>query len=164
VPEGFTKASLDEFILGGNRQIRMTSYQYSMLVERGPKGNVTCGLCLDTSNGEVTFALPTDIIDKNKTLKIGGLDIEFMLAPDTEAPSEMFFYIPKYKALTTAEHRYDGLRRARRRAPGSAALGDRPLPLSGVLEVGRRRAQGLPARWRQLRPGGAQLRRLERLR
>jgi alkyl sulfatase BDS1-like metallo-beta-lactamase superfamily hydrolase len=26
-----------------------------------------------------------------------------MLAPDTEAPSEMFFYIPEYKALSTAE-------------------------------------------------------------
>jgi alkyl sulfatase BDS1-like metallo-beta-lactamase superfamily hydrolase len=26
-----------------------------------------------------------------------------MLAPDTEAPAEMFFYIPKYKALSTAE-------------------------------------------------------------
>jgi hypothetical protein len=26
-----------------------------------------------------------------------------MLAPDTEAPAEMFFYIPKYKALSTVE-------------------------------------------------------------
>jgi len=34
---------------------------------------------------------------------IAGLDFEFMLAPDTEAPAEMFFYIPKYKALSTAE-------------------------------------------------------------
>jgi alkyl sulfatase BDS1-like metallo-beta-lactamase superfamily hydrolase len=103
VPEGFTEAALDEGVIGGNRQMRLSGYQYSMLLEKGPKGNMTGGLGLDTSKGQTTFVLPTDLIEKDKTLKIDGLDFEFMLAPDTEAPAEMYFYIPKYKALTTAE-------------------------------------------------------------
>jgi alkyl sulfatase BDS1-like metallo-beta-lactamase superfamily hydrolase len=103
VPEGFTEAALDEGVIGGNRQMRLSGYQYSMLLEKGPKGNMTLGLGLDTSKGQTTFVLPTELIEKDKTLKIDGLDFEFMLAPDTEAPAEMYFYIPKYKALTTAE-------------------------------------------------------------
>jgi alkyl sulfatase BDS1-like metallo-beta-lactamase superfamily hydrolase len=90
VPAGYADEALDEAVIGGNRQTRLSGYQYSMLVERGPKGNVTTGLGLDTSKGAVTFALPTDEITEDQTVNIDGLDFEFMLAPDTEAPAEMF--------------------------------------------------------------------------
>jgi alkyl sulfatase BDS1-like metallo-beta-lactamase superfamily hydrolase len=103
-PEGFTEAALNESVIGGNRQTRLSGYQYSQLVERSPTGNMTSGLGLDTSKGTVTFAVPTNVITKPVQKEtIAGLDFEFMLAPDTEAPAEMFFYIPKYKALSTAE-------------------------------------------------------------
>jgi alkyl sulfatase BDS1-like metallo-beta-lactamase superfamily hydrolase len=103
-PEGFTEAALNEGVIGGNRQTRLSGYQYSQLVERSPTGNMTSGLGLDTSKGTVTFAVPTDLItDQVQKETIAGLDFEFMLAPDTEAPAEMFFYIPEYKALSTAE-------------------------------------------------------------
>jgi alkyl sulfatase BDS1-like metallo-beta-lactamase superfamily hydrolase len=103
-PEGFTEAALNENVIGGNRQTRLSGYQYSMLVERSPTGNMTSGLGLDTSKGTVTFAVPTNVITEPVQKEtIAGLDFEFMLAPDTEAPAEMFFYIPKYKALSTAE-------------------------------------------------------------
>jgi alkyl sulfatase BDS1-like metallo-beta-lactamase superfamily hydrolase len=73
-------------------------------VERSPTGNMTSGLGLDTSKGTVTFAVPTNVISKPfQKETIAGLEFEFMLAPDTEAPAEMFFYIPEYKALSTAE-------------------------------------------------------------
>ncbi|MBS0350382.1 MAG: SCP2 sterol-binding domain-containing protein, partial [Proteobacteria bacterium] len=36
-------------------------------------------------------------------LTLAGLKFDFYLAPDSEAPSEMFFYIPEYHALCTAE-------------------------------------------------------------
>jgi alkyl sulfatase BDS1-like metallo-beta-lactamase superfamily hydrolase len=103
-PAGYTEAALNESVIGGNRQTRLSGYQYSMLVERSPTGNMTSGLGLDTSKGTVTFAVPTNVITKPVQKEtIAGLDFEFMLAPDTEAPAEMFFYIPKYKALSTAE-------------------------------------------------------------
>ncbi|MCP5426522.1 MAG: MBL fold metallo-hydrolase [Gammaproteobacteria bacterium] len=103
-PEGYTEAALNESVIGGNRQTRLSGYQYGMLVADGPQGTMTSGLGLGPSKGTVTFAVPTNIISKPfQKETIGGLDFEFMLAPDTEAPAEMFFYIPKYKALSTAE-------------------------------------------------------------
>jgi alkyl sulfatase BDS1-like metallo-beta-lactamase superfamily hydrolase len=103
-PEGFTEAALNENVIGGNRQTRLSGYQYSQLVEPGPTGSVTSGLGLINSRGTITFAVPTNLITKPVQKEtIAGLDFEFMLAPDTEAPAEMFFYIPKYKALSTAE-------------------------------------------------------------
>ena len=103
-PAGFTEAALNENVIGGNRQTRLSGYQYSQLVEPGPTGSVTSGLGLINSRGTITFAVPTNVITKPVQKEtIAGLDFEFMLAPDTEAPAEMFFYIPKYKALSTAE-------------------------------------------------------------
>lgn len=103
-PAGYTEAALNESVIGGNRQSRLSAYQYSMLVPLSPTGSMTSGLGLGPSMGTVTFAVPTNLITQPvQKENIGGLDFEFMLAPDTEAPAEMFFYIPKYKALSTAE-------------------------------------------------------------
>jgi alkyl sulfatase BDS1-like metallo-beta-lactamase superfamily hydrolase len=103
-PAGFTEAALNENVIGGNRQTRLSGYQYSQLVEPGPTGSVTSGLGLINSRGTITFAVPTNLITQPVQKEtIAGLDFEFMLAPDTEAPAEMFFYIPQYKALSTAE-------------------------------------------------------------
>jgi alkyl sulfatase BDS1-like metallo-beta-lactamase superfamily hydrolase len=103
-PQGFTDAALDENVIGGNRQSRLSGYQYGQLLEAGPKGEMTSGLGLINSKGTITFAVPTNLITRPfQKETIAGLEFEFMLAPDTEAPAEMFFYIPKYKALCTAE-------------------------------------------------------------
>ena len=103
-PAGFTEAALNESVIGGNRQTRLSGFQYGMLVKDGPKGTMTSGLGLGPSKGTVTFAVPTNVISKPfEKDNIAGLDFEFLLAPDTEAPAEMFFYIPKYKSLCTAE-------------------------------------------------------------
>jgi alkyl sulfatase BDS1-like metallo-beta-lactamase superfamily hydrolase len=103
-PAGYTEAALNESVIGGNRQSRLSAYQYSMLVPLSPTGSMTSGLGLGPSMGTVTFAVPTNLITQPiQKENIGGLDFEFMLAPDTEAPAEMFFYIPQYKALSTAE-------------------------------------------------------------
>jgi alkyl sulfatase BDS1-like metallo-beta-lactamase superfamily hydrolase len=103
-PEGFTEAALNENVIGGNRQSRLSGYQYSQLVESGPTGGMTSGLGLINSRGTITFAVPTNVITKPfQKETIAGLDFEFMLAPDTEAPAEMFFYIPSMNALSTAE-------------------------------------------------------------
>jgi alkyl sulfatase BDS1-like metallo-beta-lactamase superfamily hydrolase len=103
-PAGYTEAALNESVIGGNRQSRLSAYQYSMLVPLSPTGSMTSGLGLGPSMGTVTFAVPTNLISQPvQKENIGGLDFEFMLAPDTEAPAEMFFYIPEYKALSTAE-------------------------------------------------------------
>lgn len=103
-PEGFVKATLDEFVIGGNACGRRTSLQYGSLVKGGPRGTMTAGLGLGTSTGWTTLIQPTnEIAETGQTMNLGGMEFEFMLAPNTEAPSEMFFYIDDYKAFCPAE-------------------------------------------------------------
>lgn len=65
---------------------------------------MTAGLGLGTSTGWTTLIQPTlEITETGQVVELGGLHFEFMLAPDSEAPSEMFFYIEKYKAFCPAE-------------------------------------------------------------
>jgi alkyl sulfatase BDS1-like metallo-beta-lactamase superfamily hydrolase len=48
---------------------------------------------------------PTDLIKfTGQRMNIAGLDFEFLLAPDTEAPAEMHWYIEQFKAVTAAEN------------------------------------------------------------
>ena len=45
----------------------------------------------------------TEITPTNTDVAIDGVEFKFMLAPETEAPAEMVFYIPEWKALSMAE-------------------------------------------------------------
>lgn len=103
-PEGFTKNAVTENVMAGNVMSRRASYMYGNLLPQSVTGQVGAGLGLTTSTGTVSLIPPTDIISKNQqTLTLAGLEFVFHMAPDSEAPSEMFFYIPEYKALCTAE-------------------------------------------------------------
>ncbi len=103
-PEGFLKHAVAENVMAGNAMSRRASYMYGNLLPKSPEGQVGAGLGPTTSFGTIPLIPPTDIISKNfETIKLGGLDFVFYLAPDSEAPSEMFFYVPEYKALCTAE-------------------------------------------------------------
>jgi len=104
-PEGFTDELISEDVYAGNAMIRRGSYSYSNLIETGPKGNIGSGLGTGVGHGTLTLLTPTDFITKTgQKMTIDGLDIEFMMTPGTEAPAEMHFFIPKYKALCTAEN------------------------------------------------------------
>lgn len=103
-PIGFTEHAVAENVMAGNVMSRRASYMYGNLLPESPQGQVGAGLGMTTSSGTVSLIPPTTIISKNQEkLKLGGIEFTFFLAPDSEAPSEMFFYIPKYKALCTAE-------------------------------------------------------------
>ncbi len=103
-PAGFTEHAVSENVMAGNVMSRRASYMYGNLLPTSPTGQVGAGLGLTTSTGTVSLIPPTDIIHKNQqNLKLAGLDFVFYLAPDSEAPSEMFIYIPQYQALCTAE-------------------------------------------------------------
>ncbi|HZE21688.1 MAG TPA: alkyl sulfatase dimerization domain-containing protein, partial [Desulfobaccales bacterium] len=104
-PEGFLEAAVAENVLAGNAMSRRASYMYGNLLPPGPKGQVGAGLGVTTSTGTITLIPPTSIITKTgQREKIAGLDFEFLLAPDTEAPSEMHWYVEQLKALTAAEN------------------------------------------------------------
>lgn len=103
-PVGFVESAVAENVMAGNAMSRRASYMYGNLLPMSPIGQVGAGLGMTTSSGTVSLILPTDLIQNNQQhLSLAGLDFVFYMAPDSEAPSEMFFYIPKYNALCTAE-------------------------------------------------------------
>jgi alkyl sulfatase BDS1-like metallo-beta-lactamase superfamily hydrolase len=66
---------------------------------------VGCGLGQAPSTGEVAVIVPTiDIRDTGEKHTIDGVEIEFQMAPGTEAPAEMHFYFPRFRALCMAEN------------------------------------------------------------
>jgi alkyl sulfatase BDS1-like metallo-beta-lactamase superfamily hydrolase len=103
-PEDFTKAAVGENIIAGNAMSRRASYMYGNLLPRGPQGQVDGGLGKTTSTGEIGLALPTDwATETGQKITIDGVELQVLMAPESEAPSEFMFYIPKYKAFCAAE-------------------------------------------------------------
>jgi len=104
-PEGFVEAAVSENVMAGNAMTRRASYMYGNLLPKGPRGQVDGGLGKTTSSGTITLIEPTITIEKTPTeLEVDGVKIVFQLAPDTEAPSEMHFHFPQFKALCIAEN------------------------------------------------------------
>jgi len=103
-PEGFLENFVSENLFAGTAMGRRASYMYGNLVNPGPQGTVTAGLGISTSNGTITLIVPTDLITKTGEKRlIDGIEYEFLMAPGSEAPSEMMWYLPKFKLINTAE-------------------------------------------------------------
>ncbi|MBD7958096.1 MBL fold metallo-hydrolase [Microbacterium sp. Sa4CUA7] len=104
-PEGFLEHAIAENVYAGTAMGRRAGYMYGAALARGPRGAVGAGLGQTTSTGEVTILTPTlEVMTTGETHTIDGVDFEFQMAPGTEAPSEMHFHIPRYKALCMAEN------------------------------------------------------------
>ncbi|MBV9639835.1 MAG: MBL fold metallo-hydrolase [Mycobacteriaceae bacterium] len=104
-PEGFIEHAVQENVYAGTAMTRRATYMYGTLLARGPHGQVGSGLGQTPSTGEVAVITPTVIIrETGETHTIDGVDIEFQMAPGTEAPAEMHFYFPRYRALCMAEN------------------------------------------------------------
>lgn len=104
-PEGFMEEAISENVLAGNIMTRRALYSYGLLLPHNAQGNIGNGLGVTLTTGGPTIIAPTRIITKTgQKLNIDGLDFEFLMAPGSEAPSEMHFYIPALKALCTAEN------------------------------------------------------------
>jgi alkyl sulfatase BDS1-like metallo-beta-lactamase superfamily hydrolase len=104
-PVGFLEAAVSENVLAGNVMSRRASYMYGNLLPTDPKGQVGAGLGMTTSAGTITLIPPThEITETGQRMTIAGLDFEFMLAPDSEAPAEMHWFIDQLRALTAAEN------------------------------------------------------------
>lgn len=104
-PEHFLEHAVSENIIAGNVMTRRASYMYGNLLTKDVKGQVGAGLGQTTSSGLVTLIEPTEYItETGQTMTVDGLEIEFQLTPNTEAPAEMNFLFPQYRALCMAEN------------------------------------------------------------
>ena len=104
-PEGFIGHAVQENVYAGTAMTRRAAYMYGTALDRSPQGQVGCGLGQAPSTGEVGIIVPTlDITTTGETHTIDGVQIEFQMAPGTEAPAEMHFYFPTFRALCMAEN------------------------------------------------------------
>ncbi|HEU0028662.1 MAG TPA: alkyl sulfatase dimerization domain-containing protein [Ktedonobacterales bacterium] len=104
-PEGFLEYTISENVFAGTAMSRRAQYQYGLFLPRGELGQVDLGLGKAVSTGSITLIPPTDIISEPHAKRtIDGVDIEFQLTPGTEAPAEMNFYFPRFRALCAAEN------------------------------------------------------------
>ncbi len=104
-PEGFLEHAVSENVYAGPAMLRRGTYMYGAVLPREAKGHVDTGLGKATvTGGTMTLIAPTDLIKKTGDKRtIDGVALEFLMAPGSEAPSEMLFYFPKFKALCAAE-------------------------------------------------------------
>src|SRR3954469_8503604 len=104
-PNLFMEHAVSENIIAGPAMQRRAQYQFGPLLAKGVRGQVDCGLGKSMSVGSVSLLRPTDlIIATGDKRTIDGLEFEFQMAPNSEAPAEMHFFIPRYKLLNLAEN------------------------------------------------------------
>lgn len=103
-PAGFSREAVSENVLAGTAMQRRAAYMFGTFLAPGPAGQVDTGLGPRIAGGTTGFMEPTETIGSDGvTLDIDGVEFQFMDAAATEAPAEMLFYIPQYRALHTTE-------------------------------------------------------------
>ncbi len=103
-PLNFDKEAITENLLAGNAMLRRTIWYSGTPLPRSPYGTVDAGLGPGVANGMRSYIAPTDIIESQmETHVIDGFPIEFYLASNTEAPSEMVMFYPEDKVLNVSE-------------------------------------------------------------
>ncbi|SHJ81739.1 Alkyl sulfatase BDS1, metallo-beta-lactamase superfamily [Bradyrhizobium lablabi] len=104
-PNLFMEHAVSENIIAGPAMLRRAQYQFGPFLAKGPRGQVDNGLGKSIAAGSVKLLRPTDLIMATGDKRvIDGVEFEFQMAPNSEAPAEMHFFIPRYKLLNLAEN------------------------------------------------------------
>ena len=104
-PDGFMEAVGGENVLAGVAMTRRAMFQFGPLLPPGERGQVDAGLGKNIARGQVTLIPPNDLIVRATERRvIDGVEIEFQLAPESEAPAEMHMFFPQFGVLNMAEN------------------------------------------------------------
>lgn len=104
-PEGFLEHAVSENIIAGPAMLRRARFQFGLTLPRGAEGEMTCGLGPRPSLGALSLIAPTDLVTHTgQTITVGDVTMDFQLTPGTEAPAEMNFYLPQFRAVFMAEN------------------------------------------------------------
>jgi alkyl sulfatase BDS1-like metallo-beta-lactamase superfamily hydrolase len=104
-PSGFLRESVGENVLAGPAMARRALYQFGQELPANELGTVDAGLGKASTGGTITLLAPTrEVTSENETIALDGIEFVFQLAPESEAPAEMHFWLPRWKALNTAEN------------------------------------------------------------
>ncbi|KAI9761975.1 MAG: hypothetical protein M1840_001504 [Geoglossum simile] len=105
-PDGFMEHTVSENVYAGNAMARRANYMYGDRIEKNESSQIGTGLGMIGSTGATTIVRPSVTIYRtDKELPpIDGVNIVYQVTPGTEAPSEMNFHFPDYKALCMTEN------------------------------------------------------------
>jgi alkyl sulfatase BDS1-like metallo-beta-lactamase superfamily hydrolase len=104
-PNLFMEHAVSENIIAGPAMLRRAQYQFGPLLAKGVRGQVDCGLGKSMAAGSVALLRPTDLVMATGDKRvIDGVEFEFQMAPNSEAPAEMHFFVPRYKLVNLAEN------------------------------------------------------------
>ncbi|MFB7413870.1 alkyl/aryl-sulfatase [Streptomyces sp. NPDC056121] len=104
-PDEFMHHAVSENVFAGPAMLRRAVYMYGRSLPVGADGSVGFGLGQALSTGTVGLIPPTvSITGPGQELVLDGVRLVFQLTPDTEAPSEMNFYLPDRHVLLIAEN------------------------------------------------------------
>lgn len=103
-PEHFIEETASENIMAGAAMSRRGNFQFGTGLTPGPQGQMGSGIGIGVSRGEITLLTPTDTILKTGDRRtIDGVELEFQMVPETEAPAEMNVYVPAARTFLAAE-------------------------------------------------------------
>ncbi len=104
-PAQFLQCAVSENTIAGPVMQRRGEFQFGPTLPKGVDGQVDAGLGKTTGQGAPSLYAPTwTSAQAHETHRIDGVDIEFQLTPETEAPAEMHFWFPGERALNLAEN------------------------------------------------------------
>jgi len=103
-PANFLDEATSENVLAGPTMSRRAGYMYGRDLPKNIQGHVDTGLGKAPAFGSVGIVKPNRIINKTpQKMLVDGLEFVFQHTPNSEAPAELTFYIPKYQAFCGAE-------------------------------------------------------------
>jgi len=104
-PEGFLEHAVSENIIVGPAMLRRARFQFGHTLKAGADGEVTSGLGPRPSQGSLSLIAPTDLVTHTgQEITVGDVTMVFQLTPGTEAPAEMNFHLPQFRAVFMAEN------------------------------------------------------------
>ena len=103
-PNLFLEGAVSETVIAGPAMVRRAQYQFGPLLEKGPRGQVDTGVGKTMAIGTSAMVRPDDFIKATGDKRtIDGVEIEFQMTPNIEAPAEMHIYVPRYKLMNLAD-------------------------------------------------------------
>ena len=104
-PDRFLEHAISENVMAGPAMNRRGRFQFGMTLPCGPEGEITSGLGPRIPTGKVSLIAPTDLVKATgQEMTLGDVRLVFQLTPGTEAPAEMNFYLPQFRAVFLAEN------------------------------------------------------------
>jgi alkyl sulfatase BDS1-like metallo-beta-lactamase superfamily hydrolase len=104
-PHGFITEAVSENVIAGTYMGRRAAFQFGNGLPRSATAQVGTGLGQALpANGTTSLAKPTlEVAAGASPVVIDGVTFEFVDAANSEAPAEFMFYLPEFKALSSAE-------------------------------------------------------------